>query len=175
MATDDKPAWRIAFDDAYATHKERLLTLATAITGDRCAAEDVMHDVFATLLKETWRLGDGASVLPLLVVSVRNGALDLLRRRTRRQTRELEHAERSASPAADPSLHSAQAEEVERLLLQISRLPDDLKETLSLRAWGGLTFEEIAEMQKVTKSTAHTRFNQALDRLRRDLLKEDMS
>jgi RNA polymerase sigma factor (sigma-70 family) len=132
-----------------------------------------MHDVFAKLLMETWRLGNGSSVLPFLVVSVRNGALDQLRRRTRRQARELEHVERSASPAVDPSLRSAQAEEVERLLRQVSRLPDDLKETLSLRAWGEMTFEEIANLQNVTKSTAQARFNQALEQLRRELPRED--
>ena len=104
-----------------------------------------MHDVFAVLLKDSWRLSNGASLLPFLVISVRNGALDQLRRRTRRQARELEHVERSALPATDPSQRSAQAEEVERLLRQISRLPDDLKETLSLRTWGEMTFEKIAE------------------------------
>jgi RNA polymerase sigma factor (sigma-70 family) len=132
-----------------------------------------MHDVFATLLKETWRLGNGSNVLPFLVVSMRNRALDLLRRRTRRQARELEHVERSALPAADQSLRSAQVEEVERLLRQISHLPEDLKEALSLRTWGELTFEEIADLQKVTKSTAHARFNQALEQLRRELPTED--
>ena len=131
-----------------------------------------MHDVFATLLKEPWRLGNGSKVLPFLVVSVRNGALDQLRRRTRRHARELEHVERSALPAADQSLQRAQVEEVERLLRQISLLPDDLKETLSLRTWGGLTFEEIADLQKVTKSTAHARFSQALEQLRRELSTE---
>lgn len=173
LGTDGKPAWRTAFDDAYTAHKARLLTLATAITGDRNAAEDIMHDVFTKLLKETWRLGNGSSVLPFLVVSTRNGALDQLRRRMRRQAREYEHVERSATRATDPSLGSVHAEEVERILQQVSGLPDDLKETLSLRTWGELTFEEIADLQKVTKSTAHARFNQALEQLRRELSTED--
>lgn len=173
MGQGNKPVWRAAFDAAYETHKERLLTLGMAITGDRSCAEDVVHDVFTTLLKETWRLGSAADILPFLVVSVRNGALDLLRRRSRRQAREIEHTERVGSPAADPPGLSAQAEEMERVLQQVSRLPEELKETLSLRTWGGRTFDEIAELQKVTKSTAHARFNQALDQLRRGLAGEN--
>ena len=113
LGRDHKPVWRNAFDDAYAIHKDRLLTLATGITGDRHAADDVMHDVFATLLNETWRLGNGTDVMGFLVVSVRNGALDVLRRRTRRRSRERIHAERSVASSDDPVRRTAQAEEAE--------------------------------------------------------------
>ena len=164
MGKDEKAEWRSAFDDTYATHKARLLALAIALTGDRDAAEDVVHDVFATLLKQPWRLGNGAGMMPFLVVSVRNGAFDLRRRRRRRREREKEHVERSTFSPVDPSLHAAESEEEERLLRQLSR-----------RTWGGWTFEEIGRLQKVTKSTAHARFNQALDQLRRELSPEDRS
>ena len=173
LGTDGKPAWRTALNDAYTAHKARLLTLATAITGDRNARGG--HN--ARRFHEASE-GDLAARQRLKRTPVSSGqhaqwSVGPLRRRMRRQAREYEHVERSATRATDPSLGSVRAEEVERILQQVSGLPDDLKETLSLRTWGELTFEEIADLQKVTKSTAHAQFNQALEQLRRELSTED--
>jgi len=35
----------------YETHKDHLLTLARSLTGDRSAAEDIVHDVFVAFAR----------------------------------------------------------------------------------------------------------------------------
>lgn len=163
---------RKAFEEAYLAHKDRLLTLALALTGDRSTAEDVVHDVFASLIKQSWRLSHRNSLFAFLAVCTRNRAYDLYRKTKRENLRPvkiptLQHDE----ARGDPAEQLAQSEEKEALLGLVSGLPQGLREVLSLRIWGGLTFEEIARLQETTKSTAHTRYRQALEKLRIEFAK----
>jgi len=163
---------RKAFEEAYLAHKDRLLTLALALTGDRSTAEDVVHDVFASLIKETRRLHHRNSLFAFLAVCTRNRAYDFYRKRERENLRPakaptLQHDE----AREDPAEQVAENEEKEALLGLVSGLPQGLREVLSLRIWGGLTFEEIARLQQTTKSTAHAHYRQALEKLRIEFAK----
>ena len=162
MDVERKDGLRPAFEAAYAEHKKSLLTLAVALTGERHAAEDVVHDVFARLLRDTARLGNGHDTRGYLATCVRNRAVDVLRTRSR-HARHVERVGRDRETHAPPAaLCVAQDEESDRLLCAVAALPDPLRETLSLRIWGGMSFERIAELQGTVKSTAHARYAQAL-------------
>ena len=52
------------------------------------------------------------------------------------------------------------------LLDAVALLPDDQRELVVLRTWGGLTFDEAAEVLGTSSSTLHRRYHEALDRLR---------
>ena len=163
---------RKAFEEAYRAHKDRLLTLAVALTGDRSAAEDVVHDVFASLAREGWRLHGERNVAGFLVTCVRNRALDVYRKQAReRQTSGTVNVVRMGSATDNPAEKAVLAEEQQGLLKMVAQLPEHLRETLALRIWGESTFEEIAALQGTTKSTAHTRYRQALEELRSKLEK----
>ena len=163
---------RKAFEQAYIAHKDRLLTLAMALTGDRSAAEDVVHDVFARLIREPRRLRDEGRLSAFLAVCTRNRALDGWRRKGREEVVSGTEAMRHGSPVShNPAEQAARAEEQEVLLSMVSTLPGNLREVLTLRMWGELTFEEIAGLQGTTKSTAHARYRQALAELRARLTK----
>lgn len=156
---------RKAFEDVYVAHKDSLLTLAAALVGDRVIAEDVVQDAFAKLLKDGRRLRDDTQLSSYLAVCVRNRAFDLLRRRKHRLTAQGPKALHVPKPN-DPAEQAAQNEQEEALLWLVSRLPEDLREVVALRTWGELSFEEIAEAQGTSKSTAHGRYSQALEKLR---------
>eukprot|EP00913_Durusdinium_trenchii_P013357 g12538.t1 len=49
----------------------------------------------------------------------------------------------------------------------LRRLPADDREVVVARIWGGLTFDEIAELIGASASTAHRRYESALDELRK--------
>jgi RNA polymerase sigma-70 factor (ECF subfamily) len=153
-----------AIEESYRTHKDRLLTLAAAFLGDRAAAEDVVHDVFASLLAGKGRSRNGTGVAAYLTACVRNRAIDVLRKGGGASVVSADVAtfpDRSRG-AAD----ALPADEAHLLLKSVSALPDELREAVSLRIWGELTFEEIARLLSVTKSTAHDRYRQALEKLR---------
>ena len=160
-------AERNAFKQAYVDHKDRLLTLATALTSDVGSGEDIVHDVFAALIKETTRLNHGSNIGAYLSVCVRNRAIDLLRRKKLREDRADDvRARRVETPVDDPFKLVVRDEEAQMLLNGVRQLPILLREVLSLRIWADLSFQEIAGLQQTTKSTAHVRYGQALEKLR---------
>jgi RNA polymerase sigma factor (sigma-70 family) len=52
---------------------------------------------------------------------------------------------------------------------ELAALPNDDREVLIARIWGGLTFEEIAEVSGCSTSAAHRRYESALGALRKRL------
>ena len=167
MSGNDAANRRAAFRKTYETHKERLLTLAVALTGDRHSGEDVLHGVFSSLWQDGRRLRDGAGIGSYLAVCVRNRAIDLLRKGKRRAQSavQLETGVRQQRPE-DPVESVVKDETAERLLASVAQLPDPLREVLSLRIWADMSFDEIAGLQAVSKSTAHGRYQEALQTLR---------
>ena len=163
---------RKAFEDAYQAHKDRLLTLAIALTGDLTTAEDIVHDVFASLVEKPSRLRDSNNLPAYLAVCARNRAYDWCRKTKRHGSHAAEMlARQRAVVSDDPAVEAAQVEEREVLLGVVAGLPEELREVVSLRIWGDLTFEQIAGVQGTTKSTAHARYRQALEQVRLKLTK----
>lgn len=155
------------FEKAYMAHKDRLLTLAAAIVGDKVLAEDVVHDVFLNLAKDPARLEDLDNPGGYLTVAARNRAISLLRVRQRRADLvESASAAGSGKRAADPGERAAQTEESRTLLRLVNELPQSEREAVALRIWGELGFREIAQIQGATASTVHSRYRQALEKLR---------
>lgn len=58
------------------------------------------------------------------------------------------------------------ASESRELLDAVAQLPDDLRELVVLKTWGGLTFDEAAQVLGTSASTLHRRYHEALDHLR---------
>ena len=93
----------------------------------------------------------------------RNRALNALRSTQRRTTHEQTAAlARSERGLAQASAH--QRLETAELLLALN---GDQREIVVLRVWGGLSWQEIAELVGVSKSSAQRTYVQALEQLRR--------
>jgi len=145
----------------YAEHAALLTGYACSLTGDRSAAEDVVHQVFARLLR-----GDivvRQRPLTYLCQAVRNAVLN--ERRTR--SREVALDENGASwLEAPPSLEET-ALAIEAAL---RRLPEEQREVIVLKVWGRLSFEEVGEAVGAPANTAASRYRYGLSKLR-ELLK----
>jgi RNA polymerase sigma factor (sigma-70 family) len=121
-------------------------------------AEDAVHDAFVSLAQQEPPPG---KVLPWLYRSVRNAALAAQRSAWRRRKREeLARSDEAWFARADVRID---ADEATRLLQD---LPFDQRETIVARLWGGLTFEEIAELVSCSSPTAHRRYQAGLAELR---------
>jgi RNA polymerase sigma-70 factor (ECF subfamily) len=97
---------------------------------------------------------------------VRNAALKQLRTQTRRLRREESFAD--TTPAwfqTDPGL-DLDAQQAERALRE---LPDDEREIVTLRIWGGLTLDEIASVVGASVATVFRRYRSALESLRHEM------
>src|SRR5262245_9315903 len=112
-----------------------------------CAApEDVVQEAFMKLVQQREQpLQPGAWLYRV----VRNGAISQARAARRRQTHEARAAERTATwfiPPDDPT-----GLDVARVTAVLAALPDEQREPIVAHLWGGLTFEQIAELDR--KST----------------------
>ena len=156
---------RRVFERVYREHKDRLLTLAASLTGDRHTAEDVVHDVFRALIKDGAGLRENSNLPAYLTVCTRNRAIDFARRR---RTRDLAAATEAGSQLKvdDPVERATEAEETVALLHAVNELPPEQREVLSLHVWGDLPFEEIGRLQGISKGAAYARYRSALEKLR---------
>ena len=131
----------------------------------RC--EEDACDVVQEALTESWHRCGGKIPDPALVfATIRRRAIDQgrsMESRIRRDTRHVGQAEVWFQPdfsAADTHLVVTEA---------LRKLPESLRETVTLRLWGDLSFPEISEITRVPVATATSRYRLAIERLRETL------
>jgi RNA polymerase sigma factor (sigma-70 family) len=130
-----------------------------------CAgAEDVVQEAFIKLVRQK-----PAPHQPVawLYRTVRNGAISQSRAERRRQTHEARAAERVPqwfqTPNDPDGLDASRAAEA------LGSLPIDQREAIVAHLWGGLTFEQIAEMSSASAATIWRRYAAGLAALRERL------
>jgi RNA polymerase sigma-70 factor (ECF subfamily) len=96
-------------------------------------------------------------------------ALDRGRRKGRREKRDRKIIQFQSGEDhwLDPTLEDA--EESKLLRKEVEELPDKLREALTLKIWGGLTFAEIGSVLKISHNTAASRYRYALEQLQKKL------
>ena len=126
-------------------------------------ADDVVQEAFLQLVQQ--RHAPDRPVAWLYRV-VRNRAISAGRAARRREKHEAAAAERKNAwflPATESSLSAAAMQEA------LASLPSDQKEVIIARLWGGLSFDEIAEVTGLSRSTAHRIYGAGLAALRERL------
>ncbi len=129
-----------------------------------CAApEDVVQEAFLKLMAQR---PPPAHVVPWLYRVVRNGALTAARAERRRQHHETAAAARTPAwflPGGGSGLDEKAA------AAALQALPVGQRETIVAHLWGGLTFEQIAELTGTSRSSAHRCYLAGLSALRERL------
>ena len=125
--------------------------------------EDVLQDALVLLFRQAVRPDN---VVPWLYQVVRNGAISALRSAGRRTRRETAVAHREQSWFQPSESDRLDAEEAARAL---EGLPVEQRETIVSHLWGGLSFEQIAELTGCSTSSAHRWYQKGLAALRERL------
>jgi RNA polymerase sigma-70 factor (ECF subfamily) len=151
----------------YLQHGSALLLFASAITGERSRAQDMVHQVFLKLL-ENGNLHHAEDEKAYLFACVRNAALNEVKARQRDVALDDE-------PAWFSSPNRDDAEEL-NLRRALCALPDDQRQVTILHLWGELTFSQIADLLSISSNTVASRYRYAIDKLRKAMCaKEDSS
>jgi len=150
----------------YEKYKTDLLTLAMALLGDLAAAEDVVQDVFLSLLRLSGRLKFTGSLRGYLATSVVNNARNIMRTHRRHPGSGLDEVDPIPAQDMRPDEAMIIDEQLDQLKLALGQLPQDQREVLVLRVYGQITFKEIARQQGIPTNTALGRYRYAIDRLR---------
>ncbi len=151
-----RPLDATTVDRLYTVHGRVLLAYAVSLAGDVPSAEDLLHQVFLTLLTGNVNVPEPA--LPYLLRAVRNTALN--HGRVRRREVALHHDEHWLEA---PDGRNTEAVAIERAL---ARLPREQREVVVLRVWAGMTYDEIARITGCPMNTAASRWRYAREQLR---------
>jgi RNA polymerase sigma-70 factor (ECF subfamily) len=148
-------------------HIPALILLARQWVPDRADAEDVVQEAFIRF----WRSRDRVTDPPAdFYACVKHVALDWRRNRNRRSRRE----QATARPEA-AALFTGPFEEAERRAAieeALRGLPENQREVLVMRIWGGLAFTQIAAVLKISDNTAKSRYRYAIAKLSGQLAEE---
>jgi len=128
------------------------------------APEDIVQDAFVALARQNT---EPDRAVAWLYRVVRNGAIAASRQSRRRRRRELRSAGRECEQTPGGSWFAAtddriDAEHAARLLAE---LDPETREVIVARLWGGLTFDEIAQINGSSLTTTHRRYQAGLARL----------
>jgi len=160
-----KQGSRDAFQRIYEKYESDLRTLAANLLDDKVTAEDVVHDVFISLLQVVDSFALRSSLAGYLKTSVANRSRDYMRKK-RPQAALVTDAGQMPSDDNGPVQLAMQNEFSQQLGSAMSQLPYEQREAVVLYLHGRMKFKTIAKLQNVSIKTAHSRYRAGLDRLR---------
>ena len=158
--------------EAYETERPRLLGWMQRRIGLE-EAEDVLHDVMVRSLVNLDSLGGVRDLTAWLWRGVRNGVVDVWRRRARRRNAgEADLADGAEFDEFIDSLMEGVEDRLEReetlglLADAIAALPEAQRAVIVSQALGGETFQSISDRTGIAVDTLAARKRYALERLR---------
>jgi len=157
---------REALTRIYEKHKADLLLLAMALLNDKTAAEDVVHDVFLSFVRNL----DGFRLTGSLKGYLLTCAANHARNWNKAERVRLRGTGHTPEPAAqivdDPVETLACNEQLEILSGALADLPFEQREALMLHLHGQMTFQAIARARQISTNTAKSRYRYGVDKLR---------
>jgi RNA polymerase sigma-70 factor (ECF subfamily) len=155
-----------AFAALYDRFAGRMFRTAFRMLGSREDAEDVVQDVFLAAVRSRQRLADVQDLTAYLFTALHRAAGRFAQRRKGLQPWPAATDE-AAAPVERVASDNSQWE---RLQQAIRSLPDEQREVVTLKIDGELTFAQIAEVVGVGVSTAASRYQYALKKLKASLI-----
>ena len=141
-----------AFTLLYRRHQAALYRFALRMSGNAWAAEEIVQDVFMTLMRDSKKYDPARGTLGGFLYGVtRNRALKHLERPPREVSLE-EHHENGARPgivlrdASTPAIEAEKRERMEQVWAAVLDLPPEFREAVVLCELEEKSYEEAAQM-----------------------------
>ena len=155
-------AWLVEFGP-------RLLLFARGWAPSREDAQDLVQEAVLRLWNYQQDKGGGVPDLPLAFSTIRFCGLNHHRSESRRKKREesIIYLNDFTDVWLDPSVEDD--EDAVTLRNAVQKLSPKLREVVTMKIWGGLTFAEISEALAISQNTAASRYRYALEQLAQDM------
>lgn len=153
------------FDRFFHENYQKLCYYATLLVGDDAAAEDVVQEVFISLMQNDVAYLSAAHASRALYVSVRNRCIDHLRSRRVAPHSSLDTAE-GISAGDDIDQMMVRAEVLALVEQSISRLPRSQREVFRMAYVDGMNNQEIADTLGISVNTVKVDKQRAKTKLR---------
>jgi RNA polymerase sigma-70 factor (ECF subfamily) len=141
-----------AFEALYDRYNKRLFHFILRFVRERALAEDILQETFLRLLKNKKRLRKDSRFSTYLFTIARNLCLDTLKSWERRHVF-ISHEnsiERTTDKSKGPDKILEETEMGKIIQNEIQALPPDQREVLILSKYGGLPYDEIAQILEST-------------------------
>jgi RNA polymerase sigma-70 factor (ECF subfamily) len=175
VATEiDKAQLDTAFSDLYREHVRDVYSYSYYRCGNHHDAEDLTEQTFLNAYRHfdrAQRESNGRPLRPWLIRIAHNLAANYYRDRARRPQTNLEDAGILAEPHQTADLVEGR-DELQRVLVGVSRLPDDRREALIMRFALGMDNKEIAGAMGKTEGATKVLLHRAIRQLE-GFLEED--
>lgn len=158
---------RAALAEVYNLTSAKLFGICLRICGSREEAEDVVQEVYVKVWQRAGRFDpERASPITWLAAIARNSAIDRLRARPNAATAPIEVAGGVADdrPAADTMIEDAQ--EQGRMRACLDALEQRASAAIRAAFFGGLTYAELADRDRVPLGTMKTWIRRGLLQLK---------
>lgn len=172
MLEDRLLVWRLRRGNAdalrriYEKHRDDLLRLAVSLSNDSATAEDIVHDVFATFIRQARQFYLTSSLKAYLATCVANRARNANRAMRTRRAVPLDEAAGAICDAVRPDQWIVCSEELQRIAGALATLPCEQREAVTLHLQADMKFREIAQFQHVPLKTALNRYRCGLLKIR---------
>ena len=163
-------------------HKSKVYTYIMLIVKNEQLAQDVFQDTFIKVIQSLKRgkYKDNGRFLSWVIRIAHNLIIDHFRKEKQLNTMsnddyetDIFNSKKMSDKNIEDNLIEGQIQSDVRKLIE--ELPDDQKEVILLRHYGGLSFKEIADQTNVSINTALGRMRYALINLRKLIEKHNIS
>jgi RNA polymerase sigma-70 factor (ECF subfamily) len=148
--------------DSALCHLDRLVAAARALCGNHADADDLVQEVYLSLLRRPRRLTRG-SPLAYLMTMLRNAQVDRYRSAARRQTSALHEVEEPEDPRSN--LRPDHAAEQREVLDAVHALASPFRETVVAVDVLGLSYKEAGRALDVPVGTVMSRLARGRERV----------
>jgi RNA polymerase sigma-70 factor (ECF subfamily) len=155
----------------YEKYKTDMLVLAMALLNDKSAAEDVMHDVFLSFVKNIEKFSLTGSLKGYLLTCLANRARNMNKAK-HQQGVESEPTEPVSSDPDEPVQAIICNEQLQQLSCAMAQLPYEQREVIMLHFQAGMTFGAIGRSLGISANTAKSRYRYGMDKLRSVFINE---
>ncbi|MDP9339276.1 MAG: sigma-70 family RNA polymerase sigma factor [Acidobacteriota bacterium] len=154
-----------AFTTLYRRHAGPLYRFALRMTGSGWGAEEIVQDVFMTLIREPAKYDATRGTLPAFLFGI---ARNKVMKHNERQPRDISLVERSEDGRGagitlrdpfTPAMWAEQRERLEKVRAAVKELPLEFRETVVLCELEELTYEQAAQLLDCPIGTIRSRLH----------------
>ena len=149
----------------YEKYKNDLLTIAVSVLCDIHAAEDCLHDVFVSFVKDPGNFHIQRSLKGYLISCVVNRARNQLKKGPKQSIYQIEKLD-LPTKLSNPVGQLIDNEESTRVFQVLAKLPDEQHEVVTLHLYGEMKFKEIADLLDISINTVQSRYRYGIEKLR---------
>ena len=153
-------------DEIYRQYARNVYKYLLSLTRDADLAEELTQETFYQAIRSSTRY-DGSTKITTWLCGIAKNVLFTWRRK-HKETEPLTDAEQNTNLITESSEETAlQSMEKIGLIRRLHGLPEPYREVMYLRAFGGLSFKEIAEVSGKTENWARVTFYRGKEKLKK--------